>query len=139
MAHENLAREENIEGSSDRVFGLVFATFFLIIAAWPLVSGRGPRWWAVALAVAFLVVALTKPVWLAVLNRAWMKFGLLLGKIVSPLALGVLYYAVLTPLGLIIRLAGKDSLRLKFEPEAKTYWIGRTPPGPPPESMTNQF
>lgn len=139
MAHENLVREENIEGSSDRVFGLVFMGFFLIVAAWPLLSRQGPRWWAAGLAAAFLVTAMARPSLLSGLNRQWMKLGLLLGKIVSPVALGILFYLVITPLGLMIRIAGKDPLRLRVERESDSYWIQRKPPGPPPDSMTNQF
>jgi len=87
----------------------------------------------------FALVALVKPALLSGLNRLWMKLGLLLGKVVSPIALGILFYAVITPIGLIIRLTGKDPLRLKFDPDAESYWIPREPPGPPPGSMNNQF
>jgi hypothetical protein len=68
-----------------------------------------------------------------------MKLGVLLGKVVSPVALGVLFYAVLVPIGVMMRIAGKDPLRLKRDAGAATYWIRRVPPGPPPDSMTNQF
>ena len=139
MAHEDLNREEHIEGSSDRSFGLVFSVVFLIIAAWPLLAGHGVRWWAVAVAAAFVAIALAIPALLAVPNRLWMKFGLLLGKIVSPIALGILFYGAITPLGVVMRWAGKDPLRLKLDAQAKSYWIDREPPGPPPASMTNQF
>ena len=139
MAHEDLNREEHIEGSSDRSFGLVFSVVFLIIAAWPLLAGHGVRWWAVAVAAAFAAIALALPALLAVPNRLWMKFGLLLGKIVSPIALGILFYGAITPLGVVMRWAGKDPLRLKLDAQAKSYWIDRDPPGPPPASMTNQF
>ena len=139
MAHEELNREEHIEGSSDRSFGFVFAVVFLIIAAWPLLAGVGVRWWAVAVAAAFAAIALAMPSLLAVPNRLWMKFGLLLGKIVSPIALGILFYGAFTPLGVVMRWLGKDPLRLKLDAQAKSYWIDRDPPGPPPASMTNQF
>jgi hypothetical protein len=139
MAHEDLEREENLEGSSDRVFGLVFSGAFLVIAAWPLLYKQSPRWWAGGIAVIFLLVALAKPALLAGLNRQWMKLGLLLGKIVSPIALGILFYGVITPLGVILRLSGKDPLRLKYDASGDSYWIPRKPPGPPPDSMTNQF
>jgi Saxitoxin biosynthesis operon protein SxtJ len=139
MAHEDLNREEHIEGSSDRSFGLVFAVVFAVIAAWPLMSGGALRWWAAGVAAAFAVAAMVVPRVLAVPNRLWMKFGLLLGKIVSPIALGVLFYGVISPLGLVMRLAGKDPLKLKFDPRARSYWAEREPPGPPPQSMTNQF
>ena len=139
MAHEDLRRDEHVEGSSDRVFGLVFAGVFLVIAGWPLIHGVPPRWWALGVSAVFGVVAWVRPVLLAWLNRLWMKFGILLGKVISPIALGILFYGVMTPMGAAMRLAGKDPLRLKRDPAADSYWIPRAPPGPPPDSMTNQF
>lgn len=139
MAHEDLSREEQVEGSSDRVFGLVIAGAFVVIAGWPLFRGQDPRWWALGAAAAFAAAALLKPALLSRLNRLWMKLGILLGKVVSPIALGILFYGVLTPIGAMMRLAGKDPLRLKLDSSANSYWIAREPPGPPPDSMTNQF
>jgi Saxitoxin biosynthesis operon protein SxtJ len=139
MSHEDLTREEEVEGSSDRSFGVVFAVVFLIVALLPLLHSGAVRWWSVGVSAAFAVVAFTVPSILAVPNRLWMKFGLLLAKIVSPIALGILFYLVFTPIGLLMRLSGKDPMRLKADPNAKSYWIDREPPGPPPQSMTNQF
>lgn len=139
MAHEDLTREQDVEGSSDRSFGVVFAVVFLLIAAWPLWHGESPRWWALVVSALFGAVAMAKPALLAGLNRQWMKLGILLGKIVGPIAMGVLFYGVITPLGIAMRLAGKDPLRLKYDRGADSYWIRREPPGPPPDSMTNQF
>lgn len=139
MSHEDLTREDEIEGSSDRSFGIVFAVVFLIIALFPLLHAGAVRWWSVGVSAAFAVVAFTVPSILALPNRLWMKFGLLLAKIVSPIALGILFFLVFTPIGLLMRLAGKDPMRLKADPNAKSYWIDREPPGPPPQSMTNQF
>ncbi|MBT9525090.1 MAG: hypothetical protein IV105_07510 [Rhizobacter sp.] len=139
MSHEDLSREDEVEGSSDRAFGFVFAAVFLIIAAFPLLHAGAPRWWSVGVAAAFGLVAIVKPVLLAGANKLWMKFGLLLAKVVSPIALGILFYLVFMPIGLLMRVSGKDPLRLKFDPAAKSYWIPREPPGPPPTSMTNQF
>ena len=139
MAHEDLTREEHVEGSTDRAFGLVFAGVFLLIAVWPLFHGETFRWWSCGAAAIFAVTALAKPALLSGLNRLWIKLGVLLGKIVSPIALGLLFYLVLTPLGAVMRLTGKDPLRLKFDAAAGSYWIQREPPGPAPGSMTNQF
>ena len=139
MAHEDLSRDQEIEGSSDRSFGLVFTAVILLIAIWPLFYRESPRWWAVALATVFAIIATWKPALLAGLNRLWLKLGLLLGKIVSPIALGILFYGVVAPIGLVMRLTGKDPLRLKLDSGANSYWILRKPPGPPPDSMTNQF
>ena len=139
MNHEDLTREQSVDASSDRAFGLVFAAVFLLIAGWPLWHGQAVRWWSVGAAAAFALAALLKPSLLARPNRLWMRLGLVLAKIVSPLALGLLYYAVLAPFGLLVRLTGKDPLRLRRDPAASSYWIARKPPGPPPDSMTNQF
>ncbi len=139
MAHEDLKREQHVEGSSDRAFGLVFAGVFLVIAGIPLFHGESVRWWSVVVAAVFALVVLVKPALLAGLNRLWMKLGVLLGKVVSPIALGILFYVVITPIGVVIRLTGKDPLHLKFNPDTDSYWIPREPPGPPPGSMNNQF
>ena len=139
MAHEDLSREHVVKGSSDRAFGLVFAAVFLLVGAWPLVHGGLLRWWALVLAAAFALITVTKPQLLASLNRLWIRLGGLLSKVVSPLALGLLFYAVLAPLGVCLRLAGKDPLKLNRAPQAASYWVPRQPPGPPPDSMTNQF
>ena len=139
MAHEDLTREQKVEGSSDRSFGVVFAVVFLLIAGWPLWHGEALRWWSAGVAAAFALIAMVRPALLAGLNRQWMKLGVLLGKVVSPIALGLLFYGVITPIGAVLRLAGKDPLRLKFDRGADSYWIRREPPGPPPDSMTNQF
>ncbi|MCW5635521.1 MAG: hypothetical protein KIT17_19445 [Rubrivivax sp.] len=139
MAHENLAREQHVEGSSDRAFGWVFAIVFAIIAAWPLLNARPPRWWALAIAAAFALVAIVRPALLSGLNRQWMKLGLLLGRIVSPLALGLLFYGVFVPIGALMRLAGKDPLQLERDANAPSYWRSREPPGPRPDSMGQQF
>ena len=139
MAHEDLTRVERVEGSSDRSFGLVFAMVFLVIAVWPMLDSRALRWWAVVISATFALLAVLYPSVLTLPNRWWTKFGLLLGKVVSPIALGLLFFGVITPLGAVMRLTGKDPLRLKFDRETDSYWIARDPPGPPPESMTNQF
>ncbi|MHB8622280.1 MAG: SxtJ family membrane protein [Sulfuricaulis sp.] len=139
MAHEDLKRDQQVEGSSDRAFGLVLAGLFFVIAGGPLFHGYAIRWWSVGVAAVFALAALVKPALLAGLNRLWIKLGVLLGKVVSPIALGILFYGVITPLGAVRRLAGKDPLHLRLDPDANSYWITREPPGPPPNSMTNQF
>ena len=125
--------------SSNLSFGLVFAIFFILIGLWPLIHGDSPRRWAVVLSVAFVLVALAVPSALSPLNRLWTRFGLLLHTIVSPIALGIVFYFVVTPTGLIRRLLGKDPLRLRVDRSAKSYWVMRTPPGPDAESLKNQF
>lgn len=84
-------------------------------------------------------MALVRAAWLAPLNRLWFRFGLLLQRIAHPVVLAIIYFAVVTPTGLVLRALGKDPLRLRRDPDAATYWIRRDPPGPEPESMTRQF
>jgi hypothetical protein len=137
--HERLTRDEQVRGSSNRAFGLVFAGVFSLIGLWPLVRGGEFRLWSLAIAVFFLLITLTRPRLLAPLNRVWTKLGLVLHRIVNPVVMGILFYLVVTPTGLMMRLLGKDLLRLRFEPNEKSYWIERQPPGPAPESMKQQF
>jgi hypothetical protein len=139
MAHEDLSRDHQVEGSSDRSFGLVFSGVFVIVACWPLFYRELPRWWALVVALVLTAIAILKPALLTHPNRLWTKLGLLLGKIVSPIALGILFFGVVAPIGVLVRLTGKDPLRLKLDSSADSYWIPRKPPGPPPDSMTNQF
>jgi hypothetical protein len=137
--HEFGARAETTESSSDRSFGFVFAGFFALLAAYDAwhASGRWPFY--LAIAGVFLLIALVRPQVLAPLNRLWTRLGLLLGRIVSPLMLGFIFYVVMTPIGLVMRLLRKDTLRLRGESGAGSYWIVREPPGPPGETMRDQF
>lgn len=138
--HEHLQHHNPAQnGSSDRSFGLVFTAFFLILALLPLLHGQGIRLWALGLAGAFLLTSLAAPKILMPLNRLWTRFGILLHHIVSPIALGVMFYGVVTPTGLIMRLVGKDPLRLRIDKSADSYWIERRPPGPAPDSLKLPF
>jgi len=137
--HETARHDVAAKPSSDRSFGLVFAAVFAIVAAWPLTHGADPRWGALAVAAAFLVVALTVPKALHPLNRVWTAFGLLLHKIVSPVIMGAIFFLTVTPIALLMRLLGKTPLQLRFEPNATSYWIVRAPPGPSGATMKNQF
>jgi hypothetical protein len=138
-AHEFQAREEVVKTSSERSFGLVFAGFFALLGALSLYHG-GTRWYYwLPVAALFAVLAYAAPSVLAPLNRLWAKFGHLLHMVISPLLLGLLFYGCVTPIGFLMRLTGKDPMRRKFEPAAKSYWIIREPPGPAPETFKNQF
>ena len=128
-----------VQSSSNRSFGFVFTVFFAVVGLLPLLRGNAAYIWSIALSLIFFLLALVAPFVLAPANRAWTKFGAILHQVVSPLALGILFLCVFTPIGLLMRLFGKDPLRLQFEPSAKTYWIERTPPGPDAESLKNQF
>ena len=139
MGHESYQRKEDVQGSSNRSFGLVFAVVFAIVGIFPFAFGGAIRLWSLAVAALFLVLALAAPAILAPLNRLWLKFGLLLHRVVNPVVLGIMFFAVITPTGLLMRLFGKDPLRLKFDKSVKSYWITREPPGPAPESLKDQF
>lgn len=137
--HESFRERDTIKGSSDRSFGIVFTVVFAVIGVLPLIGGNAPHWWSLAVAVLLLIVAFSTPKLLAPLNRIWTRFGLLLHRIVNPLVMAFLFFLVVTPIALMMRLFGKRPLHLKMEPDAPTYWISRDPPGPQPDTMKQQF
>ena len=139
MTHESLDRTERNAGSSTRSFGLVFAVVFAAVGLWPVVSGQTPRAWALVVGALFLVAALRFPSVLAPLNQLWTKLGLLLHKMVSPIVLGIMFFLVVTPIGVLMRSLGKNPLHLRFDKSAPSYWIHRRPPGPAPQSLKDQF
>ncbi len=132
---------------SERGFGLVFATIFALIGVWPAIRlGWLPRfdpevlrWWSLAMAAAFLVVALLVPSVLRPLNWLWFQFGMLLSKVMTPIVMGILFVVTVVPTAFVMRLRGKDLLRLKMDRQAKSYWIMREPPGPARDTMRNQY
>jgi len=138
-AHESIERDDDVVGGSDRAFGLVMAGACAVFGSLPLLRLHAPVWWLYGVGAVFLAVALTRPALLAPLNRLWTRFGLLLHRVVSPVMLGAMYYGVMVPAGLIMRLVGRDPLRLKRDPRATTYWVERQPPGPEPQSMRQQY
>ena len=138
-SHEDLSRTHDVKASSNRSFGWVFTAVFAVIGVWPLVSGGPLRWWALITAAVFMVATLLAPALLALPNRVWLRFGLLLNRIVSPVALAIMFYVVVTPMGLLMRLFAKDNLHLRDRDVDASYWIRRDPPGPKPDSLTNQF
>ena len=137
--HEHFTRDAGVKAGSERAFGLVFAVVFVLIGLWPLVSANGVRVWALIVAALFAAAAFLAPGALKPFNRAWFLFGMLLHKIVSPLVMALLFFATVTPIALLMRLFGQDPLRLRLDRAAESYWIERTPPGPAPESMRQQF
>lgn len=126
------------EPPSNRAFGNLFAGVFALLALYLWWNGKSYILPAIA-GVAFFVIGLFVSHWLTPLNRAWMGLGSLLHRVVSPIVLGVMYFGLVTPYGLVMRIFRDDPLRRKFEPGAKSYWIQRAPPGPPPESLANQY
>ena len=137
--HEAFNRGGLLKRGSDQSFGIVFAVVFLVIALWPLWREEAPRVWSLILAAAFLGVALVRPALLGPLNRVWLAFGALLHRIVSPVVMAMLFYVMVTPIGLLMQLLGKRPIPLRFDRDRSSYWIERKPPGPAPDTMKNQF
>src|SRR5262244_164651 len=123
----------------DRHFGLVFTALFAGLAVLSYLRGGHAFVWLLPLGALTGLVALISPRWLRPFNRLWMKLAALLHAIVSPVVLAVLYFLILTPFGFVQRLAGRDTMRQRIDPRIDSYWISREPPGPPPESLRNQF
>lgn len=128
-----------IKGSSDRSFGLVFTAVFVIVGLLPLLGDGQIRIWALIVAALILAISFIRPTLLAPLNLIWFKFGMLLGKVMTPIVMGLLYFVTITPIGLIMRAVGKDPLRTKLEPEAETYWQKRDTESHPLSSMRDQY
>ena len=126
---------DDVKISSNRSFGIVFFVVFLLIALYPLTYGGEIRIWSLIISTIFLILGLLNSEILTPLNKIWFKFGILLGKIVSPLIMGVIFFLVVTPIGLIMRLLGKDVLNLKYN-KNKSYWIEKNGPK---SKMKNQF
>jgi hypothetical protein len=137
--HETFDRTEEVKQGTNRGFGLVFTAVFALIAAYQW-SHAGSSWpyWAGA-AVAILLVSLFAPATLAPLARSWMRLALALSKVTTPVIMAVIFFGSVLPTGLLMRLFGKDPLRLKWHKKEATYWIVRAPEGPAPKSFTRQF
>ena len=126
---------DKIKISSNRSFGIVFFVVFLIISLFPIIKGNDLRIWSLILSVTFLVLGLINSNILSPLNKLWFKFGLLLGNFISPIVMGFVFFLVVTPTGLFMRLIGKDLLNLNKQ-NVKSYWIDKTGPK---SKMKNQF
>jgi hypothetical protein len=143
--HEDFSRKEEIKGSSDRSFGLtvggILAAIAVVRTLLHMWHGTAAGWFEMALGgvgLALFGFGLVAPARLAPLNRAWTRLGLIMFKVVNPVVLGLIYLAAIVPIGLLMRLSGRDPLSLKFDPQAESYWVVREP-GPAPETMINQF
>ena len=110
---------------NNKGFGLLFFAVFLIIGLWPLINGESPRIVFFIIGLIFLILGLVNSKILTPLNKAWVKLGELLGKIIAPIVMAGVYFIVLTPISLIVRLFGKDLLKVKFSKKSKSYWIKR--------------
>ena len=137
--HEDISRKQTDRAGSDRSFGGVFTVVFTFIGVFPLWHDDAVRVWALAIAGLILAVTIVHPRLLAPANRLWFRIGMLLGAIVAPIVMMLVFLVAVTPTACVIRMLGKDPLRLKFDSEARTYWLHRDPPGPDPETMTRQF
>ena len=125
-----------IKGGTERSFGLVFAAVFTIIGFYPLWYNENIRLWACIIAFIFLFFGIFFPKILIVPNKLWFKLGLLLGAIVAPIVMGIIFFLTVTPIGIIMRLFGKDIINQKIKKTAKSYWIKRKKTA---SSMENQF
>ena len=126
---------DEIKISSNKSFGIVFSVFFLIVGLYPLIDNKDPRIWSLIISITFLILALLNSKILTPLNKIWFKIGIILGKIVSPFIMGIIFFLVVTPIGLIMKFFGKDLLNLKYN-NKNTYWIEKTGPT---SKMKNQF
>ena len=126
---------DDIKISSNRSFGVVFFIFFVLIALYPLLKGNDLRIWSLLISFSFLILGVINSRILTPLNKLWFKFGLLLGKIISPIIMGIIFFITVTPIGVVMRLLNKDLLNLKYN-QQNSYWIKKTGPK---SKMKNQF
>ena len=126
---------DDIKISSNRSFGIVFFVVFLLIALYPLTYSGELRIWSVIISLIFMVLGLINSKILTPLNKLWFRFGIFLGKIISPVIMGIIFFLVVTPIGLVMRLLGKDLLNLRYN-KNKSYWIEKNGPK---SKMKNQF
>ena len=110
---------------NNKGFGFLFFIVFLLIGLWPLIKGDNPRMLFFPIALAFLILGIMNAKILTPLNRSWIKFGEILGKIIAPIVMALVYFVILTPLSFLIRISGKDLLKVKFSNKVNTYWIKR--------------
>ena len=127
--------QQNIKLPSNRNFGIVFAIVFLIISLWPLLSQNEIRFWSLIISIIFLSLGLINSKLLLPLNKIWFKFGIFLGNFIAPIVMGIIYFFVVTPTGLIMRMLGKDLLNLK-KSNKDSYWIKKNNSN---SSLKNQF
>ena len=131
-----MLKKHEIKIGSNRSFGITFFVVFLIVGIWPLLYSESIRIWSIIISLIFLFLGLIKFRYLTPLNKLWSKFGILLGSIVNPIVMGLVFFVVLTPIAIIMRLIGKDILKRKFNKSEKTYWIYREKIK---SSLKNQF
>ena len=131
-----MTSNSKIKISSNRSFGLVFFVVFLIVALWPLKHEEDIRLWSLALSIIFFILGILNSKLLTPLNKLWFKFGIFLGGIVSPIIMGIVFFLVVTPIGVFMRLLGNDLLKMRKVQNTSTYWIKR---GKQQSTMKKQF
>ena len=120
-----MQKDSKIKINSNRSFGIVFFFVFLIISLWPLLNKNELRVWSIIVAIIFLILGLVNSNFLTPLNKLWFKFGKLLASIVAPIVMGIVFFLVITPTGIIMKMLGKDLLNKKYNNKIKSYWINR--------------
>ena len=126
---------DDIKLGSNKSFGIVFFVVFLLISLYPLINSENVRLWSLAVSCIFLILGILNSNLLSPLNKIWFKFGILLGRIISPIVMGIIFFLVVTPIAFIMRLLGKDLLNLKYN-DNQSYWIEKSGPK---SKMKNQF
>ena len=127
--------KQNIKFENNKSFGILFFIVFILVSLWPLKNGQDLRVWSLIISITFLFLGLLNSQILTPLKFVWIKFGYFLGNIISPIVMGVIYFFVLTPTGLIMRLLGKDILKLNKN-KLNTYWEKKSKNE---STMKNQF
>ena len=122
--------------SSNKSFGIVFFIFFLLVSLYPLLKDNEIRYWSLILSLVFLILGLINSKLLSPLNKLWFKFGVFLGKVISPFIMFIIFFLIVTPIGMIMRILKKDLLNIEFNDKKKTYWIEKSGPK---SKMKNQF
>jgi hypothetical protein len=125
-----------IQRPSEKSFGIVFSIVFFLISVYPLLTGESIYLWAAYVSATFLILAYSMPKLLVLPNKLWFKFGIMLSTFISPIIMGIVYFSTVVPIGLIMKIIGKDSLHRKLDKGTKSYWIERREPI---RSMINQF
>ena len=125
-----------VESGSEKSFGIVFAVVFLLVGLYPLVDNKDIHLWSLIVSLSFFLLAFLAPKLLSVPNKLWFKLGMVLGAVVAPVVMALVYFSTVVPIGLIMQFMGKDMLRQKFNKSAKSYWIERSQPM---RSMKDQF
>ena len=131
-----MLNNSKIKINSNRSFGIVFFFVFVIVSLWPLINENSLRVWSIFVAIIFLILGLMNSKLLTPLNILWFKFGKLLGFIIAPIVMGIVFFVVITPTGLILKIIGKDLLNNKYNNKIKSYWINR---GKLKSTMKQQF